>query len=216
MYNRINSEDKKRIKEAVRKVEKTTSGEIVTYFIKKSGNYLESSLIVTLFSIIIFLITICVLSYLWLLPFSFNVINYSISIISFSGIIFLITYFIPPVKRLIISKEKKVETVHKKALQVFLDEEIFNTKDRTGILIFISSFEHQVHIITDKGIEKFLKPEEKNELVNLIIKGIKDKKPAEGIIQAIHLYGNLLVNAGYEIKQDDTNELSDEIRTELK
>ncbi len=215
MHTKLSSKDKKNIKNAVQKIERTTSGEIVTYFINKSSNYFETSLVFTLFAIISLLFVIILMSDLWLLPFRFSPESYSFFILLFAVLIFIISYFIKPIKRLLISKQKKVETVFAKAQEVFLKEEVFNTKNRTGVLIFISSFEHQVQILTDKGIEKFLKPEEKNEMLKLIIDGIKNNKPAEGIVQAIHLYGNLLVKAGYEIKEDDKNELSDEIRTEI-
>ncbi len=215
MAEKLSKQDKIRIKEAVQKVEKTTSGEIVAFFVEKSGNYIETALISTVFTAISFIFITNVLSYFWLLPFKISIFDFGLYLISLMLIVFLITYFINPLKRILTRKEKKVNTVHSKALEAFVNEEIFNTKDRTGILLFISSFEHQVEIITDKGINKFLKNEERNELINLIIKGIKTNNVAEGIIQAIHLYGNLLVKAGFEIKPDDINELPDDIKTEI-
>ncbi len=215
MHKKLTEQEKIRIKEAVQKTEKTTSGEIVTFFVDKSGNYIETALLSGIYAAIAFIITTNVLSYYWLLPFKLRIFDFSLYLVLIFLLFFLITYFIKPIKRILIQKEKKVNTVHSKALEAFVNEEVFNTKDRTGVLIFISSFEHQVEIITDKGINKFLKPEERSELINLIIKGIKTKNIADGIVQAIHLYGNLMVKAGFNIKSDDKNELPDDIKTEI-
>jgi len=215
MHKKLTDQEKIKIKEAVQKVEKTTSGEIVTFFVNKSGNYIETALISGIYAAIAIIILTDILSYYWLLPFKLRIFDFGLYLILTFLSVFLITYFIKPIKRILIQKEKKVSSVHSKAIEAFVNEEVFNTKDRTGVLIFISSFEHQVEIITDKGINKILKNEERNELIKLIIKGIKTKNIAEGIIQAIHLYGNLLVKAGFEIKPDDINELSDDIKTEI-
>jgi len=215
MHKKLTEQEKARIKEAVKKTEQTTSGEIVTFFVDKSGNYIETALLSGIYTVIAFIILTNILSYYWLLPFKLRIFDFSLYLILTFASIFLISYFIKPIKRILIQKEKKVNTVHSKAVEAFVNEEVFNTKDRTGVLIFISSFEHQVEIITDKGINKFLKSEEKTELISLIIKGIKTKNIADGIVQAIHLYGNLMVKAGFNIKSDDKNELPDDIKTEI-
>ncbi|MCF6366468.1 MAG: hypothetical protein L3J35_09745 [Bacteroidales bacterium] len=208
---KFTEQEKQNIKEAVRKVEKTTSGEIVTFFVKKSDNYNGTVAWASLFASILFLIIINALSYFWLLPFKFNILNYSIFQIVLMGLTFISVSFIPFIKRVLISSKKKEEAVHKKATEAFINEEVFNTKDRTGILIFISEFEHRVKIIADSGINQKIEDKEHKELVDTIVSGIKKNKTAEGIITAIHLYGNLLLKNGYSIKPNDTNELKNDI-----
>ena len=211
---KFSKQEKQNIKEAISKIEKTTSGEIVTFFVNKSDNYNSVAAWSSLFAGIIFLLIINILSYFWLLPFKFNILQYSLFQILIMGFIYVSVSFIQPLKRLLIRKEKKEKAVHKRALEAFINEEVFNTKERTGILIFISEFENQVEIIADSGINDELKNKELKELVDTINKGINKNKTAEGIITAIHLYGNILVKKGYSIKSDDTNELKDDLRTE--
>ena len=208
----FSEQEKQKIKEAVSKIEKTTSGEIVTFFVKKSDNYYNVAAWSSLFAGIMFLLIINILSYFWLLPFKFNILQYSLYQILIMTLIYVFVSFIPSLKRLLIRKKRKEKAVHSGAVEAFINEEVFNTKERTGILIFISEFEHQVEIIADSGINDKLKDKDRKELVDTIIKGIKKNKTAEGIITAIHLYGNILVKTGYSIKSDDTNELKDDLR----
>jgi len=211
---KFTEQEKQKIKNAVTRVEKTTSGEIVTVFVNKSDNYNEIAISISLITGVIFLIIINILSFFWLLPFKFNIANFSILQILIMGITFLIVNFIPPIKRFFLSENKKGKTVHNKANEAFINEEVFNTKGRTGILIFISKFEHIVEIIVDSGINKEFSPKDHNELIDTIIRGVKNKKTSDGIITAIHQIGNLLVKAGYSIKPDDINELKDDFITE--
>ena len=44
-------------------------------------------------------------------------------------------------------------TTRQRAENAFLEEEVFNTTQRTGIMIFISFFEHEVIVMADRGIK---------------------------------------------------------------
>lgn len=210
----FSEQEKQNIKKAVSKVEKTTSGEIVTFFANKSNNYIHTAVFSSLITGLFFLLLINILSFFWLLPFKFNITVYSLYQVLFMGIAFILIYFIPILKRPLIRKAKLSKEVHNKAIRVFVSEEVFNTKERTGILIFISEFEHMVEIIADSGINQKIKDDQLTEIVQTIISGIKNKRTAEGIVTAIHLYGNLLFEHGYAIKQDDINELKNDLRTD--
>lgn len=209
---KFSEQEKQNIKEAVNKVEKTTSGEIVTFFVNKSNNYINAAIFSSLIAGLFFLLLINVLSYFWLLPFKLDIFLYSLFQILFMGMGFIMVYFIPSLKRSLTKKEKLQREVHNKANEAFISEEVFNTKDRTGILIFISEFEHIVEIVADSGINQKAERAELTEIVQTIISGIKNKRAAKGIVTAIHQYGNLLVKSGYTIKEDDQNELKDDLR----
>jgi putative membrane protein len=98
-------------------------------------------------------------------------------------------------------------------MEAFVAEEVFNTKDRTGILIFLSLLEHQVLVIGDSGINAKVQQAEWDSVVHTIVEGMKAHKPADGLIAAIRQCGELLHREGVAIKPDDKNELSDKLRT---
>ncbi|MEJ2005991.1 MAG: hypothetical protein P8X57_13750 [Cyclobacteriaceae bacterium] len=97
-------------------------------------------------------------------------------------------------------------------MAAFLTEEIFATENRTGILIFISHFEHVVEVIGDSGINEKVDQGEWDRVVRLIIEGIRDKDPVGGIEKGIAKCGELLEKAGVNKPPDNPNELSDDIR----
>ncbi len=208
----FSEEEKKRIKNTVKKVEDTTSGEIVTYFVKKSDNYYEASYIAASISGVVAIIFLNILSQLWLLPFEFNMLTYGLIIVAFMLFTFLSVQFVPFLKRAIISEKRETQMVLKRATEAFITEEVFNTKDRTGILIFISEFEHNVEVMADSGINSKVEQTAWNNVVQIIIDGIKNNKTTDGIVAAIEECGKLLVDSGFVNSLDNKNELTNEIR----
>ena len=93
-----------------------------------------------------------------------------------------------------------------------LNEEVFKTIDRTGILIFISAEEHKVVVLADSGINAKVQHSDWDHIVELIVDGIKTEQLTEGIVNGINECKKLLLHHGFVVREDDTNELSDDIR----
>jgi len=98
-----------------------------------------------------------------------------------------------------------------RARDIFLQEEIFNTVDRTGILIYISEMEKRVQVLGDQGISSVIEQSDWNNVLKLVTDGIKQGSPAEGLVSAIHECKKLLLENGFIVRTDDTNELSDKM-----
>jgi putative membrane protein len=103
--------------------------------------------------------------------------------------------------------------VHRRALQSFVEEEVFATRDRTGILLFVSLREHRIEVLGDTGINEQVEPDDWAEIVARIRRGIRNDNLTEGLVEAIGMCGRLLERRGVNIRPDDTNELSDTVRT---
>ncbi|MBL0912238.1 MAG: TPM domain-containing protein [Bacteroidia bacterium] len=114
-------------------------------------------------------------------------------------------------KRLFSRKKSRTESVKEKAETIFLEKEIFATRQRTGILIYISLLEHQVYILPDTGIKARVKDKEWKAVTGMIVAGIKRKKPADGTLEAITACRDLLLKNGFRATPDDTNELPNDI-----
>ena len=97
-------------------------------------------------------------------------------------------------------------------MKAFVDEEVFSTRDRTGILIFISLLEHRIEVLGDTGINNKVSSDEWIDVVGRIRDGIRSGKTAEGMIEAIDMCGRLLERSGVEIREDDTDELPNTLR----
>lgn len=212
--NQIAQKDLDKIREAVRKAEGSTSGEIVPYLVAASDDYEEIPLKSAVLFMLAPLLILGVLSYGWLLPYPVTLLEAVLVILIFGITGYALPVLIPSFKRLLLPERRLRHAVERRALEAFLAEEVFNTENRTGILIFISRFEHLVEVIGDKGINEKVNPGDWDAVVQLIVRGIRDKKPVEGIIHGVEKCGELLAEAGVHKPPDNPNELPDNLRME--
>jgi putative membrane protein len=98
-------------------------------------------------------------------------------------------------------------------MQAFVEEEVFDTRDRTGILLFVSLREHRIEVLGDAGINQQVDPDDWVEVVARIQRGIQNDNLTEGLVEAIEMCGQLLERKGVDLRADDENELTDTVRT---
>lgn len=207
-------EDKDKIKVAVANLEQATSGELVLYFARKSDNYPGAG---WKFAGIIggsTAFVIGLLSYLWMLPAWFTPIVISILILSLMVVAYLLAVFVPDLRISLSSAHIVAQRVLTKARDVFLEEEVFKTNDRIGILVYISELEQKVVILGDSGINSKISKEDWTHIVDTIVLGIKHQQIAQGIVNAVSICQDLLLKHGFTNIEKAENELSDDIRIE--
>lgn len=205
------------IQKAVADAETKTSGEIVPFFAESSGFYP-----VAYWKSGLFFSLLCSFTAFW-----FDVLNPAkiplnmtalfILLAGFSGALlgFGLVGINANIKRLFIGYGNMQEVVNFSAHKAFLQEEVFKTKYRTGVLIYLSLFERQVVVLGDIGISVKVSQSEWDQIVKTITSGMKTGKPAEHIIQAIKSCSDLLLRSGL-IDKEGINELPNELRTEIK
>lgn len=125
----------------------------------------------------------------------------------------LLAATIPALERELAGAEVMKQRVHGRAAEAFVSEEIFNTRDRTGVLIFISLFERRVEILCDEGIRRMVPAGSWREISGRLAAGIGAGQAGVALVEAVKACGRLLEEAGVERAEDDVNELSDEVRT---
>jgi putative membrane protein len=208
----LTPEDEKLIEQAISAAEKQTSGEIVPCIVDQSDSYddaiTRAGAIFVLAGLLIYLS--CNKISPELVPDTVWIAAI-ISVLSGMAGLFL-SWIFWPFRRLFISKKKISLRVYQRAMQAFLAEEIFKTKDRTGILIFISRLEHRVIVLGDKGINEKVRQSDWEDVVSVVISGIKNNQFTDGLIKAIKMCGDLLTNSGLDISPNDVNELGNHIR----
>jgi putative membrane protein len=212
--------EQQRIREAVQQAEAKTSGEIVPFMVQQSDNYeialWRGAAIGGLKGYIICWLLMWLLGDSWALGWLYKPLGVASVMIVFGLLGFLVAYFMAMPKRFLAGYWELNKRTHQRAVDAFLGEEVFNTRDRTGILLFISFFERRIEVLGDSGIYAKVTQEEWADVVKHIRKAIKNNEFANGLVEAIGMCGDLLAHKDVAIKPDDKNELSDDIRIREK
>lgn len=196
----FSKEEQQKIEAAVKAAESKTSGEIVPMVVDESYEYPRAELIGagTLAMAVGLLVSWAVggESIWWFLP------------------VFIVGFFIiqqlirnlPNFKRKLINPIELTEEVKEKAMVSFVEQGLHETRDKTGILIMISLFERRVQVLADSGINAKVPVHTWDELVAMIIAGLKSDDACGAVCKAVERCGELL-QEHFPIKDDDTNEL---------
>jgi len=216
LKKQFSEEELARIKAAVKEAEDKISGEIVPVIVERSGFYsianYKSSLICAAFTFVIMIILdryviVDASTTLYYDPLFIFV------VVTCGGLIgAILPNWIDPLKRWLVSQQQLDASTRMRAENVFLEEEVFNTKQRTGILIFISFLEHEVIVMADKGINKVVDQKQWDKIVAGLITYIRAGKIVDGLEEAIKHCGELLLEKGFHKTADDINELGDDLR----
>ncbi|MCL4548323.1 MAG: TPM domain-containing protein [Bacteroidetes bacterium] len=85
-----------------------------------------------------------------------------------------------------------------------------NTRDKTGILLFLLLRDRQFYILADQGIHEKVGNETWDKLRDEIQQKFQNGNFCDGIIWGVERVGKILTKH-FPVKPDDTNELSNEI-----
>ncbi|MDH4317596.1 MAG: hypothetical protein OEV64_04330 [Desulfobulbaceae bacterium] len=204
--NFFSNDEKTRISEAIKEVETNTSGEVAVMVVDQSDKYPEAIMLggILLGCLGSLLITdIFFLDSLWhFLPLAFG-------LALLSGILL---NKLPQGKLPFISRTVLEERVRDRALRAFYEQQLYKTRDNTGVLFFLSLFEHKVWVLADEGIYQKIDQKELNGYALEVAASVKQGKAAEGLCREIARIGKILAHH-FPIKDDDSNELSNEVIT---
>ncbi|MDH3200801.1 MAG: hypothetical protein OEM15_07910 [Myxococcales bacterium] len=114
------------------------------------------------------------------------------------------------IARRLIDDEAVNSRVEGRAAEAFLEEQVFATRERTGVLIFVALFEHQVVILADQGINERVDDTAWVEVSDELALGIRRATPAPALIHAVERCADLLSEHGVAV--DAANQLSNEPR----
>ena len=192
---------------AVKNAEKFTAGEIVPMVVSASYHYPMADVVgaAALALPASLIITPLVGGWLWVGTGSMWLFLgiFSVLFIAFHEIVKHTLWL----KRLFISQREIDEEIEEAAVTGFYREGLYRTRDETGVLIFISVFEHKVRILADRGINEKVEQGWWDEVVQVIVDGIKRERQAQGICEAVKKVGEIL-RVHFPARSDDTDELN--------
>lgn len=212
MFSSISESDLGRIKEAVKRAENQISGEIMPVLVRQSHHYpgvkWKSG---SLLALVAFMAIVVIDRWLPQIAI-YDPLYFFLVVTSFGIIGAMLPLWFPSLKRALVTEAEQKHAARQKAETIFLEEEVFNTKHRTGIMIFISFLEHEVIVMADSGISSKVDQKEWDSITNHLIDHIKAGELIEGIEEAVTQCGQLLLEKGFSKTADDKNELSDHLR----
>jgi putative membrane protein len=209
----FSSADRAAIEAAVAAAEGKTSGEIVPYVVERSDDYATSpwkgaALGALLGPMAAFAV------YRWGSIWGFSPEVWIALPAPIGGALGYLLALLPPLRRALAGEHLLDARARRRAAAAFLDQEIFRTRQRTGILLFISLFERRVVLLADTGIHQAVQEGAWEEITGKLARGIREGRTGPALVEAIGACGELLKSHGVERQSDDQDELPNALRLE--
>lgn len=207
----FSASDLDKVREAIAKAESLNAGEIVTCLVGRVDGHDEARWRgATLCALLMALLAGAAYSYadfwggagmLWI----------TLPAMTGAGLGYMLAG-LPIIGRALLTSDAIDRRVRLRAESAFLEESLFSTRDRTGILIFLAIYEHRAVILADEGINRAVPEGTWQELVDDLVSGIRDGRPVDALCDAIEHCARVLQEHNVEKRTDDRNELSDALR----
>jgi putative membrane protein len=194
-------EAKRRIVEAVRDVESKSSAEIVVSVRARSDEYREIDLVAGVLAAIL---TLAVLMYH---PAELDEDLMPVETLLAFVLVSIVVNKVAPLKRLLLPKRRRDERTLTAARAQFVEQGISCTRDRSGILVFVSELERTVCVVPDVGIDASKLGDGWNRCVTALQQAVA-KLDLGAFVTALASFGPVLAQK-YPRRPDDVNELPD-------
>jgi putative membrane protein len=189
---------RKRVTEAVVDVESRTAAEIVVVVRHSSATWREVDLAVgaaLAFGVLLLLL-------FHPRPIAVEIMPVDVALAFLGGAV--ICSSLAPLKRALLSRTRVGERVRVAARAAFVDQGVSRTQRRTGILVYVSTFERRVEIVADVGVDAKLIDAQ----VRALSESVAARPELDAFLEALRGLGPALAGS-LPRSADDVNELPD-------
>jgi putative membrane protein len=116
-----------------------------------------------------------------------------------------------PVRLALTPRGVKRHEVRRRAREIFQSKNLEATRDRTGVLIFVSLAERMAELIADEGIATHVEPHVWDRAMAALAAGLKRNEPGAGFAAAVGLCGDVLAERFPADPKDNPNQLPDAV-----
>jgi putative membrane protein len=197
----FSKEDHEAVSAAIQAAEKRTNGQIVCVLAHASSDY---AYIPILWASALALVTPWPL--INFTPWSVQRI-FLIQLLVF--IVAALVFFLAPLRLALVPRGVRRARAHRAALEQFVVRRIANTRNRSGILIFVSLAERYARIIADDGIAQKVEASEWQAAIDALRDNMRAGRIAQGFTAAIERCGAVL--AAHAPPDGSPNELPDRL-----
>jgi putative membrane protein len=197
----LTENDTERIEQAVAAAEGQTAAEFVTLIAGASGHYLYLPTLAAVAAML--LLSGIALIVPW--PFPVTVGQFYVGqVLGFITLYGLFRWW--PVRRRLVPRQIQRERARHRAHQTFLDLGLADTRDRTGVLFFVSAAEHYVEIITDRGVRSVVDDSVWANTIAEFTAAVRQGRIADGFVDAVGACAKVLAER-LPPRPGDVNEL---------
>jgi putative membrane protein len=195
--------ERQRVAERVTLAEQRTAGEIVVVVARRSGDYgVERAAFsggLTLLLALTGYFFLAMVPELWLLCLQAPL-----------GFFAWWLSGLSPVLRRLVPTAAQHAVVRARAQQLFMERGVTETRQRSGVLLYLSEGEHRVELLADRGIHERVGAEGWQRVVDQVVGSIREGHAADGIAAAVDSIGQSLA-LHFPREADDVNELPDAV-----
>jgi putative membrane protein len=221
----INSDDHRRIAQAVSAAEATTRGEIVCVVAEEAAHYAEVPLAwAAAGAILLPIVALAVTAAAGQFDYAFGgwaaahvAAAHTAVVTALAGYAFvqcllfvaiLVLVSIPTIRRRLTPASLKRAHVRARAMEHFFARGLDKTRERTGVLIFVSLKDRRAEVLADTGINSKVDPSAWNDVISDLMVGVRTGKPGDGFVAAIERCGRHLAQH-FPAGPENPNELPD-------
>lgn len=114
------------------------------------------------------------------------------------------------VRRFVTPRAVRRRRVHDAAMRHFVSRGVHQTRDRTGVLVFVVEDERMAEIVADEGIHQKVKPVVWAAAIDALVAGVARGEVAQGFEAAIAKCGEVLAEH-FPPRPDDIDELANRL-----
>jgi putative membrane protein len=199
----LNDSEKQQLRDAIRAAESKTGGEIVTVIAAASGDYFYyPTLWAALLAILAPLVPMA-------LDFSFA----PLGIIELQLLVFALlalAFRWSPLKMKLVPRAIQRQYCARRAREQFLAQNLHTTRERTGVLLYVSVAEHHVELLADAGIHAKVPAGTWEHIVRAFTARVKAGETGDGFVEAVQAIGGLLA-MHFPAEAANPNELPDHL-----
>lgn len=203
--------DLEAIEIAVREAEVRSAGEIVPYAVDHSDRYGEAAWTAAAFGGLLTALVAAVLYDLAETWVGHPVLWIAFPPLAGAALGYLVAA-LPAIRRRLVPADVLEHRVRQRALAAFVEQEVFRTRDRTGILLFLSLLERRVVVLADSGITARVAQAEWDAIVAEIVAGMRRGDAGPALAAGIRGCADLLAAHGLPNRPGVPDELSDQLR----
>jgi putative membrane protein len=181
----LSDEDRQRIAAAIAAAERTTSGELVAVVAEAADDYRYISLLwPALVALLLpaILLTVAPATNAWLLYLAQTALFVLLALLA----------QLPRLRIALVPAAVKRQRAGRLAREQFFAQGLHLTRERSGVLIFVSVAEHHIEIIADRGIATVVPDDTWAEAVTEFIERVRAGQIAEGFLATIAVIGGRL------------------------